>query len=1179
MHTRRLFAAVLALAGAPWPCVAATYRVSPRGDDADQGASWADAFQTISRGVQALGPGDTLVVGPGIYREQVRIETSGSRDKPITVRAQTPGRAELVGSVRLTEWAPVRGREQVFWARLGQPTYLVYEKDTDVEYLEVANLHTLERTPGAFLYSPHEQAIYVHPSDDMGMAHHVVDACVLDYGLASLTTKRFQDHSPRRVGLVIEGFVVRGYNTCGIFIHNADDCAVRRCTVHHCRRGIFTFSAFRSQITDCRAFACADRFNREQGNIGMMSYSFECLLARNIVHSTRQHGIRFYGGFYGCVMRDNLAYGCQIGAHVKGRVYDHTMATRYARFSDRGKPSLDPNAEMAFTGNVAHEIVGTGLLPHYCRYERCVGVKVQSGRSTTRKLNIELPAEPGPQDRFAAPEWHDLRLQSDSPHRRPGMDGLDVFPHSGPVFFVRPDGDDTNAGTSVAAAWKTLRHAAVRLAPGHTLYLLPGAYAEPIVLKGLKGAATATIVRARTKGEAAIDLGGKHASAVEVVDCGKVRIEGLRLRGAATQGVLVRNSTHVQLRENEVCDHAGDGVRVEGESRHVRVVSNTIVFNAGAGVSASHDAADAWIVGNIVRDNGVQVGFPTGLPPGVYCDLNDVGGAGLLGCAVGKLATSLDLWRQITGLDSRSVDLPPGFVDADARDLRLTRTSLCRGRGHLGRPIGSGRVAPPAAEEVAFTNVRVVDVTATTADLAWSTRGGKATEVLAYGTDPDKLDTTVLRDTGHYYGIHHLRTLTGLRPGTRYFVRVGSRRLLDGPQPYHYFRYAWPERTPAGEEEYYKTLRKEDRLDGRLVSFTTRTRDAAAPRTFHVSTTGDDASPGTEAQPWRTIARACDMAGPGERVVVHEGTYHECIRPIRSGLPGRPIAFEAARGERVEINGARELIPHGVDLHNRRCIVVRGFVFFGQSEVGPNHSGFGQVRAVECEDVRVEQCLFDGRMNYVNPVFVYRSRDVTVHNNIFVSHHNGMIVHDNAGTIAITRNTFLGVTIHKIYAPRNARVVARGNLFGENLFPKKKKQYKVVLMSNHEVDMDYNCFYFDPKNAERRAIDIAIPGIDLAAVTALPEQQASTAKPQRYGIRGTLDVWQQQLGRGRHSVIADPKWAGPAAVADARSRVRGWPSRFFEYRPLRREEFRLADDSPCRGAGPNGVDMGADYAY
>ena len=1159
---------------------AGTYYVAKRGNDAWRGSTKEQPFLTIERGVQALKPGDTLIVGPGVYREEVLIEKSGTREKAIAIRAQYPGRAELVGSVRITNWSPVRGRRQTFRARLDRPTYLVYEKDTDTEYLEVANLATVERTAGAFLYEPDEKTLYVHPSDDMGMQHHVMDACVLDYGLASLTTKPGHKHSPRRVGLVIDGFVLRDYNMNGIFIHNADYCTIRNCTVHHCRRGIFTYSAFRSRITGCEVFSCADRFNREVGNIGMMGYSFECTQDSNIVHHTRQHGIRFYGGFYGCAMRDNLAYDCRVGLHVKGKRYDHTTAMRYARFSDGGKPNLRPDSAMVFEGNIVHRAVSAGMLPHYCVFRRNTGVKVSSSRAVEKRSNIELSVEQVSEARFADPAWHDMRLQSDSPHRRSGQKGETggAFPYRDEVFFVSPTGDDTKAGTSIGAAWQTLRHASSRLRAGQTLYILPSAYTEPIQIKSLHATDGPTIVRAHGKGAVVLDGKGKNASAIEIVDCRNVLIQGLRIRNTARQGVLIRNSSGVRFSESEILGNLGDGVRIEGASADARIVSNTIVFNRGRGASVDREAIQSWIVGNIVRGNRVQLDFPSGLPQSVHSDSNDLGD-GTVGSVSGKTATTLDLWRMLTGLDARSVDVDPSFVDADARDLRLTATSLCRGRGYLNRHIGSGRIAPTSDEDMSFTDVRVIATSATTADLAWSVKGGLATMIVAYGTDPTKLDSIIVRDTGHYYGRHHLTTLKGLKPGTRYFFRVGSRRVLDGEAPYHSYRYAWPERTPQGQREYYKTLRKQDTFDSHVVSFTTRTRDVVSPQVYHVSAAGDDGAAGTEKARLRTIGRACQMAWPGDRVVVHEGTYHECIRPLRSGLPGHPIVFEAAHGERVEINGKREVIPFGVDLLDRHHVVVRGFFFFGQTEVGPNRSGFGHIRAVGASDILVERCVFDGRMNYINPVFAYRSKDVTIHNNIFVSHHSAMIVHDNVGRVAITRNTFLGCTIHKIYAPRNERVVIRNNLFGENLFPKKKRQYKVVLMSNRHVDMDYNCFYFDPKNDERRVVDIGFSGIDLAAVTALPEQQAKAPKPQRFGVRGNLDLWRKALGRGRHSFIADPKWQHPDTIAKLRKRPRGWPSRFFNYEPFARGDLGLADDTPCRGAGENGTDIGADHSY
>jgi len=1181
MHAGPVLTLTALLAVCVSPAAADTYHVSKQGDDSRSGTTQAEAFLTIARGVEALKLGDTLVVGPGVYREEVFVEKSGAKDKPITLRAQYPGRTELVGSVRVVNWTPVKGRRQVFRAMLGRPTYLVYEKDTGVEYLEVANLEMVEETAGAFLYEPDDELLYVHPTDDLGMAHHVVDACVLDHGIASLTTDPGHLHTPRRVGLVIDGFVVRDYNKYGVFIHNADYCTVRNCIVHHCRRGIFTYSAFRSRIVGCEAFACADRFNREQGNIGMMGYSFECVIENNVAHSTRQHGLRFYGGWYGCIMRGNLAYDCQIGIHVKGRRYDHTQATRYARFSDGGKPDLTPDAPMVFERNVAHRIVGTAMMPHYCVYRYNTGVKVLSGRSVERRSNIELDTGEVAAAGFADLAWHDLRLQGYSSHVGGGEGGESrgAYPYRDEVFFVAPAGSDENAGISVTAAWKTLKHAAARLRPGHTLYILPGVYHEQLVLKGLRSEGPPTTVRGHGKGDVVIDAKGSVAYALTIADCHNVLVQGLRIRAAKEAGVLVRGSSAVELGENEVFDSLSDGVRVDGTATDVRFVGNTVVFNGRAGLRIGKGATGAAIVGNIVRGNGIQLDFFSGLPTGIHCDKNDLGGGPALGRLGDRPAATLDLWKTVSGQDAQSVDLDPGFVDVEKRDLRLTATSRCRGRGYLGRPTGTGRLELGSAEDMSFTDVRVVATTATTADLAWSVRGGKATMVVAYGTEPDKLDQTIVRDTGHYYLPHHSTTLTGLEPGTRYFFRVGSRTLLDGETPYHSFRYAWPERTPQGEAEYYQTLRKRDTLTAPVVSFTTRARDVVSAMTFHVSMDGSDSSTGSVEKPFRSIARASDLAEPGDRVVVHEGTYHECIRPTRSGLPDHPIVFEAARCERVEINGRQEVIPFGVDLLDRHHITIRGFAFFGQTEVGPNRSGFGQIRAVGASDVLVERCLFDGRMNYVNPVFVYRSRDVTIHNNILVSHHSGMSVHDNGGTLTITRNSFLGVTIHKIYAPRNERVVIKNNLFGENLFPKKKLQYKVVLMSNQQIEMGCNCFYFDPKNDERRAIDIAFAGIDLATITALPEQQEKKVRQERFGVRGGLDLWQKTLGRGAHSFIADPKWENPDTIKNVRSRRRGWPSRFFPYEPLKRADLRLAEDSPCRGSGENGVDVGADYEY
>ncbi|MGE5612542.1 MAG: right-handed parallel beta-helix repeat-containing protein [Bacillota bacterium] len=88
---------------------AATYCVARSGSDAaagNEGTPW----RTIQRGVNAMQPGDTLLIGPGIYRESITIKTSGTAQSPITIAAMPGARVILSGADRLGDgWTKVEG--------------------------------------------------------------------------------------------------------------------------------------------------------------------------------------------------------------------------------------------------------------------------------------------------------------------------------------------------------------------------------------------------------------------------------------------------------------------------------------------------------------------------------------------------------------------------------------------------------------------------------------------------------------------------------------------------------------------------------------------------------------------------------------------------------------------------------------------------------------------------------------------------------------------------------------------------------------------------------------------------------------------------------------------------------------------------------------------------------------
>ena len=71
-----------------------------------------------------------------------------------------------------------------------------------------------------------------------------------------------------------------------------------------------------------------------------------------------------------------------------------------------------------------------------------------------------------------------------------------------------------------------------------------------------------------------------------------------------------------------------------------------------------------------------------------------------------------------------------------------------------------------------------------------------------------------------------------------------------------------------------------------------------ANSSFYVATTGYDSSPGTQAEPWRTIQHAADTARAGGTVNVRGGIYEELVDIKASGNASDGfITFRSYPGE------------------------------------------------------------------------------------------------------------------------------------------------------------------------------------------------------------------------------------------------------------------------------------------
>ena len=81
--------------------------------------------------------------------------------------------------------------------------------------------------------------------------------------------------------------------------------------------------------------------------------------------------------------------------------------------------------------------------------------------------------------------------------------------------------------------------------------------------------------------------------------------------------------------------------------------------------------------------------------------------------------------------------------------------------------------------------------------------------------------------------------------------------------------------------------------------------------TSYVAPTGDDAGPGTHAQPWLTIQHAVDTVPAGGTVLVESGTYNELVTITRSGdARAGFITISAALGATPIVDGTKKGIPN-----------------------------------------------------------------------------------------------------------------------------------------------------------------------------------------------------------------------------------------------------------------------------
>lgn len=181
------------------------------------------------------------------------------------------------------------------------------------------------------------------------------------------------------------------------------------------------------------------------------------------------------------------------------------------------------------------------------------------------------------------------------------------------TYYVAPSGADSGPGT-ITEPWKTIGKAATTLAPGDTVLIRAGTYAEQVQV-GVSGEAGAEVTFAAYPGESPVLDGtsvvvstGDLAGLFEVVQRSWVRVRGLRVQhagpGELTAGVLVEDSSHVTVESCSTYETTSSGIGVWGGS-DVTLVGNDIARACTGPMQESISVGGTTrfeLRGNVVRD-------------------------------------------------------------------------------------------------------------------------------------------------------------------------------------------------------------------------------------------------------------------------------------------------------------------------------------------------------------------------------------------------------------------------------------------------------------------------------------------------------------------------------------------------------------------------------------------------
>jgi parallel beta-helix repeat protein len=271
-----------------------------------------DQVRTISEAATHLKPGDTLLLHAGIYREAVTLDSSGTAEQPITIRAAEGESVTLTGADRITDWSLSPGSDRVYstpWPHKFVAWNKSYTHPNDDYHLLIGRCEQvsvngyplrqiLERdklSRGTFFVDMDAQRLYIQPAGNQEITN--------DKAMVEASTR---DQILRVKGSYV---VIKGLRF--------------RYAANHAQQGAVQFSGDHVTVEDCIF---------EYTNASGATFSGKEIVVRNCTFqhngqlgfgASRAHGLLITG----CTVRDNNTKGLDRGWEAGG---DKICMTRRA---------------------------------------------------------------------------------------------------------------------------------------------------------------------------------------------------------------------------------------------------------------------------------------------------------------------------------------------------------------------------------------------------------------------------------------------------------------------------------------------------------------------------------------------------------------------------------------------------------------------------------------------------------------------------------------------------------------------------------------------------------------------------------------------------------------------------------------------------------------------------------